>query len=227
MNIYEKLSNIQAQAKVNKNQFNKFGGYSYRSAEDILEAVKPICKANGCVLTLSDEIISMDGRFYVKATASLYDIEEPTKTLRSEEDGRSMAYFPNWITVTAYAREEETKKGMDSSQITGSCSSYARKYALNGLFNLDDSKDADTDAYTEAQQKAQKAESQQKIMAQEQADKPISSMELKKLEKLIKDKEGTDPYDVRVRKICSSYGVADLGQLKKSQYVHLCGKLTK
>lgn len=210
MNIYEKLSNIQAQAKVNKNQFNKFGGYSYRSAEDILEAVKPICKANGCVLTLSDEIISMDGRFYVKATAELTDFED-TETIK----------------VTAYAREEETKKGMDSSQITGSCSSYARKYALNGLFNLDDSKDADTDAYTEAQNKAKKAEAEQKIMAQEQADKPISSMELKKLEKLIKDKEGTDPYDVRVRKICSSYGVADLGQLKKSQYVHLCGKLTK
>ena len=226
MNIYEKLSNIQAQAKVNKNQFNEFGGYSYRSAEDILEAVKPICKANGCVLTLSDEIISMDGRFYVKATATLHDIED-NATQKTNGDTLKIDIRPSNITVTAYAREEETKKGMDSSQITGSCSSYARKYALNGLFNLDDSKDADTDAYTEAQQKAQKAESQQKIMAQEQADKPISSMELKKLEKLIKEKEGTDPYDVRVRKICSSYGVADLGQLKKSQYVHLCGKLTK
>lgn len=210
MNIYEKLSAIQSQVHVGKGQYNSFGKYSYRSAEDILEAVKPVCRENGCVLTLADEMVVLEGRFYVKAIATLTDIE----SLET-------------VSVTAFAREEETKKGMDASQVTGACSSYARKYALNGLFNLDDSKDADIDAYTEAQNRAKKEEAEQKIMAQEQADKVISSAELKKLEKLIKDREGTDPYEKRVEGCCKKYGVSSLSELKKSQYVHLCGWLTK
>lgn len=214
MNIYEKLAKIQSEVHVGKGQYNSFGKYSYRSAEDILEAVKPVCHINGCVLTVSDEVLWIEGRFYVKATARLVDLEY---------DGR----IGGEICVTAFAREEESKKGMDASQVTGACSSYARKYALNGLFCLDDNKDADTDAYTEAQQKAQKAEAEQKIMAQEQADKPISATELKKLEKLIKDSNASDPYEVRVQKCCQMYGVGELSQLKKSQFVHLCGRLTK
>ena len=117
-----KLSEIQQALKAPKNQKNNFGGYKYRSCEDILEAVKPLLGAN--TLTLSDEIVGTDGRFYIKATATF----EGDKT----------------ISVDAYAREPEVKKGMDASQITGACSSYARKYALNGLFLIDDTRDADT-----------------------------------------------------------------------------------
>ena len=127
MNIKEKLLEIQTNLKAPKSQFNKFGGYKYRNAEDILEAVKPLTKETKTTLTISDEIINIGNRYYVKAFATLFDTE-------SEE----------FIQTTAYAREEETKKGMDGSQITGASSSYARKYALNGLFDIDDTKDSDT-----------------------------------------------------------------------------------
>ena len=119
----EKLAKIQKELKAPKGQLNKFGGYNYRSCEDILEAVKPLL--DGAILTLQDEIINIGNRFYVKATATFTD---GTYT----------------HSVTAMAREPETKKGMDESQITGMASSYARKYALNGLFCIDDTKDADT-----------------------------------------------------------------------------------
>lgn len=132
MSIFDKLLDIQQELRAPKNQFNKFGGYKYRSCEDILEAVKPLCKKYGCVLILSDEIITEGGRVYVKATAKLYDAAGDSEIC---------------MTNTAYAREAETKKGMDESQITGTASSYARKYALNGLFLIDDQKDADTDEY--------------------------------------------------------------------------------
>ena len=126
MGIYEKLSNVQASLKAPKGQFNSFGKYHYRSCEDIVESVKPLLKANGLLLTLSDEIINIADRFYVKATATVIDTT----------DGKS-------ISVSAFAREEDTKKGMDGSQVTGASSSYARKYALNGLFAIDDTKDSD------------------------------------------------------------------------------------
>lgn len=135
MNIYEKLSEIQNELKAPKGQYNKFGNYKYRSCEDILEAVKPICKKNKTTLIISDELQNIGDRYYIKATATLYDTEK-------EES----------ISNTAYAREEESKKGMDGSQITGTASSYARKYALNGLFNIDDTKDADTNEYKEQQE---------------------------------------------------------------------------
>lgn len=123
-----KLVDIQKKLKAPKGQFNKFGKYYYRSCEDILEAVKPILADAGCTLTLSDEVVLIGDRYYVKAIAWLKgeDVDE---------------------VVTAYAREADNKAGMDSSQITGTASSYARKYALNGLFCIDDTKDADTDEY--------------------------------------------------------------------------------
>ena len=127
MAIHEKLLKIQAVLKAPKSQYNSFGKYYYRNCEDILEAVKPICVQEGAVLTVADEIINIGERFYVKATASLTDIETGEK-----------------VQNTAYAREEVDKKGMSSEQVTGSCSSYARKYSLNGLFCIDDTKDADT-----------------------------------------------------------------------------------
>ena len=122
--IQEQLIAVQKELKAPKNQRNNFGGYNYRSCEDILEAVKPILAKHGLLLTLSDEMVEVGGRVYVKATAML----------RADEGS---------VVVTAFAREEEEKKGMDASQITGAASSYARKYALNGLFCIDDTKDAD------------------------------------------------------------------------------------
>ena len=132
MSLYERLSNIQMELKAPKNQYNSFGKYKYRSCEDILEGVKPVCNKYRVTLVIKDEISSLpkNDRVYVKAIATLYDWDSD-----------------NSISNYAYAREEETKKGMDSSQVTGATSSYARKYALNGLFNIDDTKDADTDAY--------------------------------------------------------------------------------
>ena len=128
--IAEKLIRIQTELKAPKNLYNNFGKYKYRNAEGICEAVKPFLKENGCVLLLTDEIVAVGERIYVKATAQIIDSE-------TEESYR----------ISAFAREPESKKGMDDSQITGTASSYARKYALNGLFLLDDTKDADTEEY--------------------------------------------------------------------------------
>lgn len=125
--IYTKLGKIQAQLKAPKSQYNKFGKYNYRNAEDILNAVKPLCQAYDVVLILTDDIKNVGDRYYVQATARLIDINTGAGT-----------------EVTAYAREEESQKGMDGSQVTGASSSYARKYALNGLFAIDDTKDSDT-----------------------------------------------------------------------------------
>lgn len=127
--IHEALMAVQSELKAPKGQMNKFGGYKYRSCEDILEAVKPILKAHSLVLRLSDKPVIVDSWHYIEATATV-----------ESQDGAT-------YTVTAYARESEFKKGMDDSQITGTASSYARKYALNGLFCIDDTKDADTDEY--------------------------------------------------------------------------------
>ena len=128
MGIYEKLMRIQTQIKAPKNLYNSFGKYHYRNAESICEAVKPFLEKEKCCLTIGDEIECIEGRFYVKATVALQDLES---------DG--------CVVTSGLARESESKSGMDSSQITGAASSYARKYALNGLFLLDDTKDTDTD----------------------------------------------------------------------------------
>tara|TARA_Y100000356_G_scaffold125299_1_gene122093 strand:- start:393 stop:863 length:471 start_codon:yes stop_codon:yes gene_type:complete len=125
-NIRQKLQGIQSSLKAPKGQTNKFGGYKYRSCEDILTALKPLLAEWGCSLTITDSIIEVSGRIYVKALATLLD---------NDSD--------NGIPVAAFAREAEIKKGMDEAQVTGSASSYARKYALNGLFAIDDTKDAD------------------------------------------------------------------------------------
>lgn len=121
----KELVSIQGELKAPKNQVNKFGGYNYRSAEDILEAAKKVLSKYGCLLTVTDDIVMIGERVYVKATATI-----------TNSEGVS-------VSTSAFAREEESKKGMDASQITGSASSYARKYALNGLFCIDDTRDAD------------------------------------------------------------------------------------
>ena len=127
MSIYEKLAAVQAELKAPKSQYNAFGKYNYRNCEDIIEAAKPLLKKHGLLLSLTDEIRQIGDRFYVQATATVYDID----------DGGVFC-------TQALAREEAEKKGMDGSQVTGASSSYARKYALNGLFAIDDTKDSDT-----------------------------------------------------------------------------------
>ncbi len=130
MNLMEKLSCVQDELKAPKSKYNSFGKYNYRSCEDILEGAKPILKKHGIAMTLSDSIEQIGDRYYIKATATIADLES------------SETY-----SVSALAREPFEKKGMDDSQISGTASSYARKYALNGLFLIDDTKDADTDEY--------------------------------------------------------------------------------
>ena len=127
MNVYEKLMQVQTKLRAPKGQYNNFGKYSYRSCEDILEALKPLLAEVGAIVNVTDEIKLIGDRYYVEATASFIDIETGERMI-----------------AKASAREAEAKKGMDDSQVTGSVSSYARKYALNGLFAIDDNKDADS-----------------------------------------------------------------------------------
>lgn len=147
--LTSKLSKIQQEMKAPKNLWNKFGNYSYRNAEGILEALKPFEeKYNVCVI-VRDDIVNIGDRYYVKATATIYN----------NDNGES-------VSASAFARESETKKGMDDSQITGTASSYARKYALNGLFLLDDTKDPDTNEYKEQEKKGvENSKSEQKRIA--------------------------------------------------------------
>lgn len=138
LTIYKKLLNIQKVLNVPKDQYNKFGGYSYRNAEDILNAIKPLLWENDCTAFFRKDVIEQVGdRYYLVATFDFVDVNTGEK-----------------ITVEARAREEEKKKGMDASQITGAASSYARKYALNGIFLIDDAKDADTNEYRKQQKQA-------------------------------------------------------------------------
>lgn len=142
MELVKSLLEVQKELKAPKSQKNDFGNYNYRSAEDILEAVKPLNIANELLLTLSDEPVLIGTYQYIKATA----------TITNGKDTHS---------VTAYARESESKKGMDASQITGTASSYARKYALNGLYLIDDTKDADTNEHQQQSDKKTTATTQQ------------------------------------------------------------------
>lgn len=138
--ITETLSAIQTELSAPKGQFNKFGGYAYRSCEDILEALKPLLKKHNACVTITDDVVMVGDRYYIKASATL------------TANGES-------LTASAYAREAEDKKGMDAAQVTGSTSSYARKYALNGLFAIDDNKDPDDNTQHPAnQQPAQTAQ---------------------------------------------------------------------
>lgn len=151
----KELIAIQSELKAPKSQFNKFGGYKYRKAEDILEAVKPLLAKQKCTLIITDDVVLIGNRIYVKATA----------TIKNEKG--------ECETTNGWAREEESKKGMDGSQITGASSSYARKYALNGLFAIDDNADSDTtnDGQQQTQQQAQ-------TQAQQQASNQFNSNDL-------------------------------------------------
>lgn len=160
----KQLIEIQKELKAPKGQYNSFGKYKYRSAEDILEAVKPLLHKYGCQLTLSDEIVLIGDRYYIKATATITNGEEE-------------------VTTSAYAREDLDKKGMDQAQVTGSVSSYARKYCLNGLLLIDDSKDPDTDEFANQQKAKTKT-------AEKTAEKKASPVQLKTLKEFYGDRMG-------------------------------------
>ena len=193
-----KLMEIQTKIKAPKNLYNSFGKYKYRNAEGICEAVKPYLAEQKCALTLSDEIIDVGGRIYVKATATLRD----TETLES-------------ISVSAMAREAEEKKGMDESQITGTASSYARKYALNGLFLLDDTKDADSDEHhEEAEAKAKRAKEEEE---HSKAVEDISKMKISKIKvDSLANKAVAD--NVPLKRILELYKVPDIESMTEKQY---------
>lgn len=162
-NIRQKLHTIQSELKAPKNQLNKFGGFKYRSCEDILEALKPFLKKEECIIILTDEVMQLEGRFYIKGKATLSDMSG------------------NVIEAVAFAREEENKKGMDASQVTGSTSSYARKYALNGLLGIDDSKDADD----QKKEKGKKGEEVEEEKQEEKIEAPRTYKIKPEIERLI------------------------------------------
>ena len=163
MTLKEKLMNIQAELKAPKNLRNSFGNYNYRNVESILEALKPLLVKYKATVIITDTIEFIADRIYVKAVATIYDVENRNNDA-------------DIITSTAYAREAEVKKGMDEAQITGATSSYARKYALNGLFLLDDTQDVDTEAYQKASQKgADKPAQAPKEKPKPKASKPTET----------------------------------------------------
>ena len=189
MSVYEKLMNIQQELKAPKGQHNEFGNYNYRSCEDIQEAVKPLLKQNKAVLLVTDNLELIGSRYYLKATAKLVDIE----------DGSQVAN-------TAFAREPEDKKKMDAAQVTGSCSSYARKYALNGLFCIDDTKDPDTQKPEEEPQKPQPKKQQ------EARPEYIGDNEVKELM--------SEAYrtNTDISKVCERYKVSNIRHLTMQNF---------
>lgn len=198
MGIYEKLTQIQTRLKVPKNLYNSFGKYNYRNLEGILEAVKPFLAETKTVLYITDDIVAKGDRYYVAATASLTDLES----------GES-------VDVTALSREALTKKGMDDSQITGTASSYARKYALGGMFLLDDTKDADTDEYhnqtnRKSSTKAKKAEPEEEDIEALKKQKIGRTKALSFNKQL--EKEG-----ISASFVCKLYGVDKLSEMTEEK----------
>lgn len=203
MGIYEKLLTLQAKLKVPKGQYSDFGGYYYRSCEDITEAAKPLLAEVKAVLLLTDEIVVIGNRTYVKAAAKLID---------TESDGV--------VEVDGYAREDESQKGKDVAQITGSCSSYARKYALNGLFALDDAKDAD--ALPPAQPAgSQKSANNAKQQPAGKLVEKVASHQLGQLQALAKQK------GVAVESIVAGYKLNSLQDMNGRQWAQTMNSLRK
>ena len=202
-----KLALIQQELSAPKNQYNSYGKYNYRSCEDILEGLKPCLKNAGCALTISDELVVVGERYYVKATATLHDCESDKS-----------------VSNIAYAREELTKKGMDASQITGAASSYARKYALNGLFCIDDVKDNDTDERkNEIDAKKKEAEEQAKAEAEQKAieNQLINNVKVK----VLIDK--CESENVPVEKILKLYKVNAIENITEKMFRNIIDNFKK
>lgn len=192
--VYLKLMKVQKELKAPKGQFNKFGNYKYRSCEEILEGVKPLLSENKAIILLNDEIVLIGDRYYIKATATFVDAETGDK-----------------VEVSAKAREAENKKGMDASQVTGATSSYARKYALNGLLCIDDTKDADTQDNSASSNKNNKSSNSN--------PKSISDAQLKRLYAIAYSK-GIDRDTVKSH-ASKKFGIS-VDELNKAQYDTMC-----
>lgn len=193
-NIFEKLQMIQTELNAPKNRYNKFGKFYYRSCEDILEAIKPLLKKAGVSVHVEDDIEEIGGKTYVKAIVRLVDLDNPDIQL----------------SVKAFAREAESKSGMDAAQITGTSSSYARKYALNGLFLIDDVKDPDTDEYhNETEQKTTKISAKTDTKA---LDEFINAGQIETLNMLLSKANITEA------KFCEVYGIAVVSELPAAKY---------
>lgn len=217
MNIYEKLQIIQTELKAPKNQYNSFGKYKYRSCEDIQEGVKPLLEKTKTALTISDEIIVVGVRYYIKATATLFDSESEEK-----------------VANIAYAREEESKKGMDGSQVTGASSSYARKYALNGLFCIDDTKDSDsTNAGDNGTKKANTKLSNKPVQTKHPAETEIAAEQQKiasqKIEqaKINTIKAQLKRTGVSEKAILDRYKVGEIEDITEEMFVKVMSALEK
>ena len=196
MNIYEKLLKAQVELKAPKGQYNSFGKYKYRSCEDILEALKPVLDKLKLTLFIKDDVIEVNTRNYVKATIILVNTEKPDEI----------------IETSALAREEETKKGMDGSQITGASSSYARKYALNGMFMIDDTKDSDsTNTHGKDEAKTDEEKKQAFLNSKEGMIERLK-------ESLSSDK---------LSKVLSAYNVNELWEMSTEQLKEACQKIFK
>lgn len=208
--IYEKLMTVQLSLKAPKNQFNSFGKYYYRSCEDILEGLKPCLKEVKAAVTIDDEIVEIGGRVYVKASAHFHDAETG-----------------EMVNNTAYAREEETKSGMSAAQITGATSSYARKYALNGLFMIDDNKDADTDeSKVESDAKSKAYKSKTTETKKTESSNPVESQVISdtKIHALMKKAEQDG---VSVATILDKCKKPNLESLTEKQFAWVCSNWTE
>lgn len=202
-NFVKKWMNIQSELNAPKNQYNGFGKYSYRSAEDILEALKPLLKKNGMALLLTDELVYEGDRYYIRATAMLTDGTDS-------------------VSNSALAREEKEKKGMDSAQVTGSTSSFARKYALNGLFCIDDNKDRDSEEFqTEVKERAKSTGKKTTSANVESSGAKVGPAEVNDIRKLAEAKGKT------ALSICNYYKVKALEELTMNQYEEIRALLAK
>lgn len=195
MSIYKKLLQVQTDLRAPKGQYNSFGKYNYRSCEDIVEAVKPLLASQGLVIAIADELTLIGERYYIKTTVTVIDSETSEKH-----------------EVSAYAREEESKKGMDGSQVTGASSSYARKYALNGMFAIDDTKDSD------ATNTHDKTNGQSAIQSASEGD-TISEAQQKRLFAISK---GDTKH---AKEIMLKHGYTESKQIKKSDYNKICAEI--
>lgn len=215
--IYAALQAVQRELKAPKGQYNSFGKYKYRSCEDIVEAVKPLLNEQGLILTMSDEVVGVADRVYIKATCKVIDVANG-----------------DVIETSASARESLTKKGMDDSQITGTASSYARKYALNGLFAIDDTKDADTDQYRQQTNTPQTAQNRPQASAKQNAGNykgntangAQDEMRAKAIKSLNKEIERTGVDSTALKEIAKAkYGKESVKDMTTNEICDLANKM--
>ena len=207
MNIYEKLNKIQTELNCPKRQKNTFGGYQFRSASDILEAVKPLLKKYNLTLTVTDEVQLIGDRFYIKATATIYD---------TEKEG-------HYIQTSAYAREGKEQRGMSDAQLTGSTSSYARKYAMNGLFSIDDVEDPDaTNTHGNTNYQQQSPNSSHVPLNASKGQKKLTAKQITRLYALAYNAGyNKDKIEEMVQKKFNK----EIDNLSKSEYDNVCDGL--